>query len=61
MNLSQSRFVWERICTGEELVSSKEINYPATVERKTLIVQEKTERAWGSHRLWAVVSAYNWL
>jgi hypothetical protein len=36
------------------------INKPATVEGKTLVVQEETKRALGSHRLCAVKSACKW-
>jgi hypothetical protein len=32
----------------------------ATVEGKVLVVQEETERALGSHWLWAVISDYNY-
>jgi hypothetical protein len=37
-------------------IRDQRIGQPATVEEKTHVVQEETERALGSHRLWAVIS-----
>jgi hypothetical protein len=38
---TRTRKDWVR--AGVELISSKEINYPATLEEKTLLVQEGNE------------------